>query len=479
MYEEFDPKVKSNIIVICNLNNYNVKGSYGYYDDWRMLRQKMKENPNKSEKEIETEVKEEIKRNTNKLREESMQRDYKINNEKAKELETIFKQIKLKINFDSKPKILRDGKFYTISQGSLFIYDNRFFNKLYEIKLENNCNYTSVIQLDNEDLILFSEDEIVIYRIINGKFTLFQKINDNRAGYEMQRSRSGCMFYPKSYKAKFIKEISGNRFILVSNYGYKIYSLNEKNEYIITLLEIFHDALKTIIELNKNNFIFLSEIERGASLGGPGYNILVIDKILLKEISNSEKQERLNKLKERDYYDDEDGFFGYRGKKPAKKLNEEEIKNVIESLRYTHIKQELLDYSSYGSYHYFRGNIILEKKYLIIAIDNNILIFDISSGKQLKRYEILIYREDNLYKCEANIYKWNNNKDNEFILNLRGNIIMFELINEDELKITNQIYFKDIKDLKKLNEKSNKFYDDGTKEYYYEDKNKTYNVSIF
>ena len=121
MYEGFDPKVKSDMIVICNLNNYNVKQYYGYYDDWRMLRQKMKENPNKSEKEIETEIKEEIKRNTNKSREESIQKDYKINNEKAKELESIFKQIKLKINFDSKPKILRDGKFYTISQRDLYI----------------------------------------------------------------------------------------------------------------------------------------------------------------------------------------------------------------------------------------------------------------------------------------------------------------------------------------------------------------------
>ena len=39
-------------------------------------------------------------------------------------------------------------------------------------------------------------------------------------------------------------------------------------------------------------------------------------------------------------------------------------------------------------------------------------------------------------------------------------------MNEDELKITNQIYFKDIKNLKKLNEKSNKFYDAGTEEYF-------------
>ena len=48
-----------------------------------------------------------------------MQRDYKIDNEKVKELESIFKQIKLKINFDSKPKILNKtylikfNKFYT------------------------------------------------------------------------------------------------------------------------------------------------------------------------------------------------------------------------------------------------------------------------------------------------------------------------------------------------------------------------------
>ena len=223
MYKDFDQNVKSKIIVICGLKNYNVKGSYSYYDDWRMPRQKMKKNPNKSEKEIEKEVKEKIKRNANKSREKSIQRDYKINNEKAKELESIFKQKKLKINFDSKPEILRDGKFYTISQGSLIIYDNKFFNKLHEIKLENNCNYTSVIQLDNQDLILFSEDEIIIYRLINGKFILVQKINDNKAGYKMQREFSGCEGYPKSYRAEFIKEISGNRFILVSNYGYKIY----------------------------------------------------------------------------------------------------------------------------------------------------------------------------------------------------------------------------------------------------------------
>ena len=320
--EGFDPKVKSDKIVICGLNNYNLKDSYGYYNDYRMKLEKKEANPNKPEKEIEAEVKEEIKRNTNKLKEESMKRDYKINNEKAKELESIFNQAKLKINFDSEPKILRNGKFYTISKGSLFIYDNSSFNKLYEIKLEKestnfsdtqldnkdlilelkllkdfkNFKNFSVIQLDNQDLILLSGDELIIYRLINGKFVLVQKINDNQAGYQTQMKHSGCIPYPKTYRAKFIKEISENRFILVSNYGYKIYSLNQKNEYTITLLEEYHDGLQTIIELDKNNFIFLSEIEVGASLGGPEHNILVIDKIRLKEISNSEKIEKLKKL---------------------------------------------------------------------------------------------------------------------------------------------------------------------------------------
>ena len=301
----------------------------------------------------------------------------------------------------------------------------------------------------------------------------------------MQMAHKGCRAYPKTYSSLFIKNISNNRFILVSNYGYKIYSLNEKNEYSITLLESYHNGLQTIIELDKDNFIFLSQRECGASLGGPAHNVLTIDKIKLREITKSEKKKKFEIFKERDYYEDEEGYFGFRNKKPVKKISEKEVKNVIESLKYTHIEQELLDYSTYGSYHYFKGNAILKNKYLIVAIDYNILIFDISSGELLKRYEILLYGEDNLYKCDINFKKWNNNKDNQFIINLAGNIILFELMNECELKIINQIYFKDIKYLKQLNEKNNKFYDDNKTEdsdydsYYYEDKNKTFSVSIF
>ena len=113
MHKGFDPTINSDIIVISELYNMNNKYDNKYYDFWKMEKIK-EENSYKSEEEIKAKLIEEIKGKKNKLKEESMQRDYKIDNEKTKELESKFNQIKLKIIFDSKPSILRDGKFYTI-----------------------------------------------------------------------------------------------------------------------------------------------------------------------------------------------------------------------------------------------------------------------------------------------------------------------------------------------------------------------------
>ena len=154
---------------------------------------------------------------------------YDIDNEKSKELESIFKQLKLKAYFKDEPKTLKDGKFYTISQECFTMYDDKLFNKLYEIKFDKNNNYKSTaIQMDNNDLVLYSDNQLFIYRLKNGKYSLLQKIKENRGGFKLQYSYSGCQGYPKSYEVEFIKEISGNRFICVSNYGFKIYSLNKK-----------------------------------------------------------------------------------------------------------------------------------------------------------------------------------------------------------------------------------------------------------
>ena len=79
----------------------------------------------------------------------------------------------------------------------------------------------------------------------------------------------------------------------------------------------------------------------------------------------------------------------------------------------------------------------------------------------MKRYELLINGGDNAYICNANIIKWNNNEDNEFLINIKGNIVLFELTNDNNLKIISQLFFENINYFKKLNEKNNGFYDDG------------------
>ena len=489
MYEDFDEKIIKEVIVLSNLNNVGNDSFSGYFNTWRMEWQKEKEYPNKSKEEIEAEVNEEKKEKMNNLIKESI-KYYQIDSDKKKELEKVFKQMKLKINFNSQPRILRDGKFYTISKGVFTLYDERFFKKIIEIKFEDNNEITSAIQLDNKDLVFFARDQLIIYRFQNEKYCLFQKIDENRAGYESQMAYSGCMAYPKTYGSLFIKEISGNRFICVSNYGFKIYALNDKNEYTIVLLETYYQSIRTIYELDKDNFIFCTQIDCGASLGGPAHNILMIDKINLKEITNTEKENRLKKLGGRNYYDEYD-YYGRRNEKQAKQITGEDNKRIIGSLKYTCNTQKFLEYSSYGGHHYFKGSTILKNKFFITGIDGNILIFDISTGKQLKRYEVLAEGENNLFLCGCNIKKWYNNNDNQFILNIKGNIILFELTNNNELQIINQAYFKDITSLKHLNEKNNQFYDDNREDDSYhcsysysffgdnKDDNKNVIVSIF
>ena len=459
MYQGLNENIETKDIVLSDLKNLDYKSFYSCYSIWDLEYQKRKEFPNKSEEEIKSEVKEEIKKETENYVKETKEKYYKINNEKTKELYQKFNQVKLKLNFEAVPKILKDGKFFTIFNGRFTLYDDKFLKKLYEIKFEANYNITSVIQLDNKDLVFLTDNLLIIYRLNEEKYFLFQKIEENQTGYHEQMSFSGCIGFPKTYKPQFLKEISGNRFICVSNYGFKMYSLNEKNEYSISLLEWYHEGLKSIFELDKNSFLFYSQINCGDSLGGPAHNNLIIDKIVLREITKTEKEDKL--------FEQSDAYRYYYGEsekyRRGKFTNEKDIK-LINSLKFTYDYKQFIKYSTYGGFHYFKGNVILKNKYLLIGIDNIILIFDIFSGEELKRFKLMLSGNCNLYNCDANIKKWNNKEDNEFLINLNGNIVLFELTKDNDLKIINQSYYENVKYLKILNEKNNSFYDDGKKE---------------
>ena len=339
---------------------------------------------------------------------------FQIDNEKNKEIEQIFNQLKLKIIFPSKPNILRDGKFYTISNGCFTIYKEKLFKKLYEINININIDIISAIQLDNKDLVILAENQLIyIYRLKNEKYFLLQRIEENSMGYERQYFQTGGMINPKYYHADFIKDISENRFICGSNYGFKIYSLNEKNEYSISLLETYpsvgsNDAVgeKIIYELDKDTFIFCI-INVGFITF---YDCIqtIIYKINLREITNKEKE-----------------------------------KKVIDSLKYTCNNDIIFNSfkNNFIGYNFFRGYTILKKNYFIIGIENNIFIFDISSNQLLRRYEF-IYEGENSFFNNSNIIKWNNDKNNEFLFICKGILFLFELTNDNELKIISQSCLK-------------------------------------
>ena len=414
-------------IILTNLKYLDVYDSIKYDIIKNMRLEKEKNEPNKTEQEIETEIFEEIF----KLKKGNYEKYYKIDEQKSKELELVFKQIKLIIKFKSKLKLLRDGLFYTIYKGNFTIYNNKTFNKLYEIKFGEKCN--SVILLDNKDLVFLSNNQLIIYRLQKKKYSLLQKIEENEEYYELKYSHSSCILFPKKYKAKFIKEISGNRFICFSNYGFKIYSLNDKNEYSIVLLESHdeRDEYKDIAinELDKNNFIICTRIKRCVGIGAYYKNI--IKKISLKEITKTEKEKKLKEI-------------GYGSEK------------LSESLIFTSVCQKIFEFGDIS----FQGTVILKNKFFICSFSHIFLIIDTFSGKILKMYKIIVEVNDNLYECRINIKKWNNKDDNKFIIFLKSNIILFELTNDIELKIINQSYFSEVKNLKILNEKNNRFYDE-------------------
>ena len=94
------------------------------------------------------------------------------------------------------------------------------------------------------------------------QYYLFQKIKEGGFGYSSKYGNHGFCgnrVNKIEYKVDNLKAISGNRFIYISNYGIKIYSLNENNEYSLILINEHLNDIKIIYELKDNKFIFCTK----------------------------------------------------------------------------------------------------------------------------------------------------------------------------------------------------------------------------
>ena len=104
--------------------------------------------------------------------------------------------------------------------------------------------------------------------------------------------------------------------------------------------------------------------------------------------------------------------------------------------------------------------IILKNKYFMMMADNYLFVFNLQLGILSKIFTILIEGEKSLYiEKDIKIQRWNSKEENEFILLLKGNLLLFELTKKEELKILNLSYFPNINNLKKINDKENTFYE--------------------
>jgi len=338
----------------------------------------------------------------------------KLNNEnddkKIKKIEKFFKNSKLKV-YLSNLIDLENGKICSLSKNKIKIYENLYFNKLYEIE---SCNeIRRIIQLDNNDIIVLKNEEekniLCIYRLKDRNYFLFQTIKEERKGYRIQFIYSGNYANPKEYKVEMIKGISGNRFIIASNYGFKIYSINENHHYSLILIETHLGGIKYIYEIDDNNLIFCTENHVPAYMDKEGYNLFLIEKIKfinIEKVQTDEKSKQINL------------WF-----KKGVKYNE--IDNS-ESLKFSYNAKVLYEYTYYYNKNIISDYIILKKKYLITIVDTDIFIFDLI--KEI-RYKVLKDGINNLY-IDRYIKKWN---DNEFIVIQKKIVSLFEL-NENTKK---------------------------------------------
>lgn len=379
---------------------------------------------------------ENVLKETIKITKAKLEYDIKVDKEENEELKNTFNEIKFKTHLPYKTKILKNGKFYTFAYGIFIIYDDKKFKKLYEIKFEKETNIRSVIQLDNNDLIFLIEkkvpslkakyeilNQIMIFRLKDNNYYLIQEINDESKYFELQKDFVGNGYYiDKEYIPNKLKDLSNNRFFILSNYGIKFFSLNNNNNYDLVSSRAIGNSLvkiNVIQESIKNDFIIsYYEFHPGYYLANYSEFKLIIKKISLKE-TNSQQMLSLS-------YGD--GGFNF--------------------------------------YVLSTEHMILKKNFFIIRVDKYILIFNIVSGKLLKRFELNFNNNEYMFNKTLCIKKWNNKKDNEFLLFAGNYIILFEL-NEYNLSLNIKAYMatksriidqKNVEDLIKINDDENKFY---------------------
>lgn len=257
------------------------------------------------------------------------------------------------------------------------IYETRSYKIICKLELKVEKILSGII-LENNDLILIIREDIYtyhveIYKLENENYKLSQKIDDFE-GYRPKETKGGCLISTLFYQINNIIKLSKNRFMIISSYGFKIYSLiedNNKIEYSCILLneDRLYEEIKNIYQLNDNEIIIINYEYIPGGYGGYDYSNCLIDKFNIKE-------------------------------------------NMLEN----RIFQEKMDYS-------FRESsfTILKNQYLFVSFDSDIIIIDIQKEIIIKRYKLLCE-----YPGYIKFYNFKYLEENCFLLYEGGNLYLIE-----------------------------------------------------
>ena len=282
-------------------------------------------------------------------------------------------RLKIKLENEGKLFEMKNDRIGIVSFG-LKIYETKSYQIIQEIKSDNE-NIEKILELDNNDLIIAciatERFKIKIYRLKGDKYELFQTIDNDNDGYEMKTKKTlyFLMRYKKIYyKLDKIIKLTQNKFITVSDLGFKIYSLsdNEDGNSKYTLYFVYknesHDRIKYICPINENELIIIYFTTYYSLLGSVNLDIEKFD-----------------------------------------------IKNNKMTKKIYHKKK-----SQYGDSISFTNYIIIKDKYLVIMVLGIINIFDIIKGEKKLTLSSPGYSDYLDPKCC--LYNWQSINDDIFLL---------------------------------------------------------------
>lgn len=202
-----------------------------------------------------------------------------IKNEENKEFDSL--QTITKMTFGNqiiKIKELSNKRFGVLLTNSLLIYNLNTFKKLYEIELPkiNKNNYYQekgifdFIELKNLDLVLWTSENILFYKLSENEYKLYQNINsfDETKKEEIKeiKEEDELDIYNfededdtgknKEFNINSLNELSNNKLVCCNSLGLIIYK-KENDKYVFESKHEMDIDVRKIIEITENKIILL------------------------------------------------------------------------------------------------------------------------------------------------------------------------------------------------------------------------------